>query len=186
LLISGTTVMQEAEVAGERHLGHRHCGSAIRAIMYRANQPLSGKPPRKLTQPSLDREVDGRGRSLAPVMDMAEPERLTDMPDSVPDEDQRLAGVSKCDADALAPVLQQPYPTDRRRGQDGAPAACRLALIVERHVAAHDREVERAAGVAHAFEAADDLGHDLGPLRIGEVEAVGDRQRGAPTADRLR
>src|SRR4029434_1711313 len=49
-------------------------------------------------------------------------------------------------------------------------------------VAADDREVERAAGVGHAFEAPNELGHDLGPLRVAEVEAVGDRQW--PGADR--
>ena len=74
-------------------------------------------------------------------------------------------------------IGQQPNAADRGRRQDRGATAGRLAFIVERHVARHDREVERAARIAHAVEAAGQLRHDLGPLRIGEVEAVGDRQR---------
>src|SRR3546814_8757518 len=41
----------------------------------------------------------------------------------------------------------------------------------------HDREIERAAGIAHAFERVNELAHDFGALRIAEIEAVGHRQR---------
>ena len=69
----------------------------------------------------------------------------------------------------------------RRRPPGSAGWRCRrrrrLGLVVEADVAAHDREVERAAGLGHAFDAADDLAHDLGPLRVAEVQVVGDGER---------
>ncbi len=52
-----------------------------------------------------------------------------------------------------------------------------LRFVVERHVAGHDREVERLAGLGDAAHAADQLPHDLGLLGIAEVEIVGDRER---------
>src|SRR5207302_3257997 len=55
------------------------------------------------------------------------------------------------------------FPT--RRSSDLAAPVLVLRLIVERDVAAHDREVERAASFGHALEAADELAHDLGPVR---------------------
>src|SRR3546814_20598434 len=58
------------------------------------------------------------------------------------------------------------------------------SLVVEAEVARHDRIVERAARLAHPVEAAGDLPHDLGALRVREVEAVGDRERrGADRGD---
>ena len=74
-------------------------------------------------------------------------------------------------------IVDQPDAADRGRWQDGAATAGRLALVVERDIARDDREVERATGRSHAFEGMDELAHDLGPLRIGEIEAVGHCQR---------
>ena len=37
-------------------------------------------------------------------------------------------------------------------------------------------DVERAAGIAHAFEAADNLTHDLWTLGVGKVQAIGNCQ----------
>jgi hypothetical protein len=49
--------------------------------------------------------------------------------------------------------------------------------VVKRDVAAHDGEVERAAGLGHAFDGGHDLAHDFRALRRTEVEIVGHRQR---------
>ena len=57
--------------------------------------------------------------------------------------------------------------------------AAAVGLVVERDVAGDDGKVERAAGLADAADAADELAHDLGPLGIAEVEVVGDRERAA-------
>ena len=68
---------------------------------------------------------------------------------------------------------------DQADGADGGGRrnGCAVGLVVERDVAAHDREVQLAAGLGHALDGADDLAHDLGPLRIAEVEVVGDGDR---------
>ena len=52
-----------------------------------------------------------------------------------------------------------------------------FGLVVERHVAADDGRLERAAGVAEAADGLDELPHDLGALGVAEVEAVGDGER---------
>ena len=59
------------------------------------------------------------------------------------------------------------------RGQD----AGALGLVVEADIAAHDREVERAAGVGHPGDGGGELAHDLGLLGIAEVHVVGDGER---------
>src|SRR4051794_17993188 len=93
-------------------------------------------------------------------------------------ESQLIAFGLKPDCRRLLPVVEQAYAADRRRREDGEAAAVLvLGLVVEADVAAHDREVEGAAGFGHTLEAADELAHDLGPLRVAEVEAVGDRKR---------
>ena len=84
---------------------------------------------------------------------------------------------------ALRQSLSRPTPPMAGVGRMALPrAVLALGLVVERDVAADDREVEGAAGLGHAFDAADELAHDLGPLRVAEIHAVGGRERGG--ADR--
>jgi phosphoribosylformylglycinamidine synthase len=64
-------------------------------------------------------------------------------------------------------------PADGGRGRN----ADAVGLVVERDVAGDDGVVEHAARFAHAFDGADELPHDLGPLRVSEVEVVGDGER---------
>ena len=52
--------------------------------------------------------------------------------------------------------------------------AIAVGLVVKRDIARHDGEVERAAGFAHAVDGLDDLAHDLGLLRIAEIQTIGD------------
>ena len=47
-----------------------------------------------------------------------------------------------------------------------------VGLVVEADVAAGDRNVERAAGLGDPLDRFDELPHDLGPLRVAEVQAV--------------
>jgi hypothetical protein len=64
--------------------------------------------------------------------------------------------------------------------------ACAVGLVVERDVAAHDGEVERAAGLGHAFDGADDLAHDLGRSGLPKFRLSVMAMGSAPTAVRLR
>ena len=75
----------------------------------------------------------------------------------------------KADARHLRPVGDEADAADGRGRQDAAA----VGLVVERDVARDDREVERAAGLADAFDGVDELAHDLGPLGVAEVEVVG-------------
>src|SRR6476660_4726226 len=78
----------------------------------------------------------------------------------------------------MLPVLEDPDSADRRRWKDReAGPILVLGFIVERYVPAHDREIERLCSLGHALDAADELAHDLGPLRIAEVQAVRDGER---------
>ena len=72
-----------------------------------------------------------------------------------------------------ADIRQKPDAADRRRRQD----ALAVGLVVERDIAGDDRVVERQAGFAHAFDAVDELAHDLRPFRIAEVHVVGEGDR---------
>src|SRR4051794_35703460 len=100
------------------------------------------------------------------------------------DEEDAVTLVLEPNRRAFRPVVEEADAADGGGGQDRGTAPRRLALIVEAYVPAHDREIQRAAGFGHAFEAADELGHDLGALRVAEVEAVGNGKR--PGADRAK
>ena len=54
-----------------------------------------------------------------------------------------------------------------------------VGLVVEADVAAGDRDVERAARLGDALDRLDELPHDLRPLRVAEVQAVGGADRHA-------
>src|SRR5437763_799807 len=95
----------------------------------------------------------------------------------VADCDDDVARSLEADADRLLMILDQADPADSRRREDRlARAVLRLGLVVEGDVAAHDREIERAAGLGHPVDTADELAHDLGPLGIAEIHAVRRRQ----------
>ena len=55
-------------------------------------------------------------------------------------------------------------------------------LVVEAHVAADHRNTQGTASMAHASHAPFQLMVDLGPARVPEVEAVGERQGLGPGA----
>src|SRR5215510_14710111 len=48
-----------------------------------------------------------------------------------------------------------------------------VGLIVETHVSAHDGNLEMLAGILETFDRQDKLPHDVRPLRISEIEAIG-------------
>ena len=70
-------------------------------------------------------------------------------------------------------VRQQADPADGRCWQD----ALAVGLVVERDIAGHDREIEGAAGLANALDAAHELAHGMRALGIAEVQVVGDGER---------
>src|SRR5207244_9354418 len=75
-------------------------------------------------------------------------------------------------------VLDDAQGTDDRRWQDGFA----LGLVVERHVAADDRDVESEARVADAVHNAVQGPPDQVALGITKIQAVGERDRASPRA----
>ena len=92
----------------------------------------------------------------------------------------RIASPARLKASVADLVKSSSRPTPPIEGVGRIARA--VGLVVERHVAGHDREVERLAGLRDAADAADELAHDLRPFRIAEIEIVGDGER--PGADR--
>ena len=98
------------------------------------------------------------------------------MPVAIANDENAVAFVLERDCRHLADIFQHTHAANSRRWQNGAAAAGGLTFIVERDIARHDRVIKRTAGVAHALKATNDLRHDFGALRVGEVQAVGDCQ----------
>ena len=94
--------------------------------------------------------------------------------------DQRhlVAGRDEAAARVKSAIVHQPDHADHRRRQD----ALAFGLVVKRDVAGDDRRAQRVAGVGDAEAGLFELPHDLRPLRIAEVQAVGDGQRLAADA----
>ena len=65
--------------------------------------------------------------------------------------------------------LHQSHDAQHRRGID----ALAQGFVVQADVAAGDRRLEEAAGLGHAFDGFHELRHDLRPLGIAEVQAIG-------------
>src|SRR6185369_16938971 len=126
----------------------------------------------------LGGKVDCRRRAFAAAVDDLQPERLADVAVAMADEDELLALRLESDRRALLPIRKQSHPADRGGRENGeARPILILGFVVEADVAAHDRKIERAAGFGHTFDTAHELAHDFGPLRVTEVQAVGDGQR---------
>ena len=72
-------------------------------------------------------------------------------------------------------ILQQPQHADGRRGVNWFGCAVGVhRLVVEAHIASSDRRIERATGIAHAFDGPDKLPIHLRVVGVAEVETVGD------------
>jgi hypothetical protein len=96
-------------------------------------------------------EIDRRRWALFAAVDLAQPERLAEMPPRLPDQHEAGGAIARSKRDPAERDQSASRPTPPIRGgrQDRRAAAVLvLGLVVERDIAAHDREVERAAGLA--------------------------------------
>ena len=89
------------------------------------------------------------------------------------DEGNALARAQERGAGVLRAVFHETDHRDRRGGKDPLP----LRLVVERHVARHDRRPQSRASIGDSEASLFELPQDLRPLRIAEVEAVAHRER---------
>ena len=126
---------------------------------------------------ALDREIDRRRCAFLAAVQFTQVDRLAEPALGVADQHEGEAVLDQARARRGRDVVDHADRTDGRRRQDRTA----FGLVVERDVARHDREVERAAGLGHAHDGTRELAHDLGLLRVAEVHVVGDGER--PRAD---
>ena len=90
-----------------------------------------------------------------------------------PDQRYQVALIAKpCGAAPLHVIDDAHHADDHGRIDPGA-----TGVVVQAHVAAHDRDVERSAGVTDALDRVVQIPPHDRMFRIGEIEAVGDRGR---------
>src|SRR5262249_56011245 len=111
------------------------------------------------------REVAGGRRPLFGVADVAQIERLAEPAPRFADQQNVLVRGLEGDARRFGKVVEHADAADRGCRQDRAA----VGLVVERDVAGHDRKLERRAGLRDAADAADQLAHDLTPLRLAQL-----------------
>src|SRR5262249_26027221 len=100
-----------------------------------------------------------RGRcALLAGADVAQIYGLPEPALRIADQEDRLARGLESKRRRFGEIVEHTDAADRGRRQD-RPS---VGLVVERDVAGDDREVERAAGLANALQAADELAHDFG------------------------
>ena len=153
--------------------------------MDRAHQPRSDQLADEQPGIALERQVDGRRKTFLAAMDLAQPQRLAELPalrigngpNFGADQVDGFAPCLERHGGHFVIIVDQADAANGGGGQDGGSAARGLAFIVEADVPAHDREIEYAASLTHAFEAADELRHDFRPLRVAEIETIGHRER---------
>src|SRR3546814_3984151 len=73
------------------------------------------------------------------------PDRLAEMAPGFPDDEDRLVGGLEAQCRHFPVIGEQPYAADRGRRQNGRSAPRRLALVIERDVAGHDRSEEHTS-----------------------------------------
>src|SRR5689334_2785863 len=96
----------------------------------------------------------------------------------LPEQHNRVAFVAERALYYRVSIFDHANDAEHRRWQHGAA----VGFVIEADVSAGDGNVERAAGRTHAFDGTRELPHDLGLLRIAEVEAIGCTDRRAAGA----
>src|SRR5690606_27284594 len=163
---------EDADVRLQGHFGERDRDTAVGDVVAGGDPACIDARADEIARALLGPEVNGGRRTFLAAVDLAQPDRLAQMPHALAVCEHDVAGALEADTDRLCEVVDDADAPDRGGGQDGAAAARRLRFIVKTDVARHDRIVERPARLAHALQAARDLAHDFRALRIGEVEAV--------------
>ncbi len=159
-----------------RHFREADREPAIRQVVHGRDGPRADQPADEIAVAPLGLEIDRRRRALATSADVAEVERLPEPALRLADEQHGLAGRLEAGGRDPRDVVDEADAADRRGRQDAAAAG----LVVERHVARHDREVERAGRLADPADAAHEFAHGFGLLGVAEIEVVGQGQGQGP------
>ncbi len=154
-----------ADVAGERHFGDADQHAAIGNVVARRDPLGRNQAPDEVAVPALRRQIHGRGASVLAALDLAQVKRLPEVAPGFADELDGLGLGLEGQVGGQAVIAEEPDAADGRCRQYGGA----LGFVVKRHVAGNDGEVQRPAGLGHAFDAADELTHDVGLFRVAEV-----------------
>ena len=118
----------------------------------------------------FERQIDRRRSAFFAAQNLAQIDRLAEVAAVAADEQDHVIGVLEGDGRHVVDVRDEADAADGRGRQD----ALAVGLVVERDIARDDGEGEHGAGFRQAFDGVHELAHDLGPLRVAEVEVVGD------------
>src|SRR5215467_12665021 len=166
--------LQDRPDAGcDRHFGHSHENTAIGDVVRGGDKAVADQAAHEVAMPALGGEIHRRRSTLLPPANLAQIHRLPQPAAGLANEEDRIALALERSRHGLGEFIEQSDAADRWCRQNGAA----IGFVIERDIPRHDWKVERATGLADAAHTADELTHDLRPLRIAEVEIVGERQR---------
>ena len=132
-------------------------------------------------QRDLPVEVEHGGRPLLPVVDGSQILGPAEILAGLSQQYDRVALILEPLRDGAVGLLDQSdHPDDRRRVDRQPPG-----LIVEAHVPAHHGNLQGLAGIGNPLDGEDELPHDVRPLRVPEIEAIGQGQRPGAGADKV-
>ena len=159
----------------EGTLGERHREPAVRAVVSGAEQSDRRRSGQETGQRAFTREIQTGRLPLDETVDNLQVFAAAELAEILAEQDDVVPGALELPRHDSRRILEHADDADDRRRID------RLAvgLVVEADVATGDRHVERPARFGNARDRLDELPHDLGPLGVAEVQAVGgaDRQR---------
>jgi hypothetical protein len=141
--------------------------------MRRPQQPVSRRRTQQPDQRPLAPEVESRRCPPHDAVNGLEVLAAAEFAETLAEQDDRVTRRADAPREHAGGVLQQPDDAEDGRRVDGLA----VGFVVEAHVAAGDRHVERTAGLGDALDRLHELPHDLGPFRVAEVQAVGGADR---------
>jgi hypothetical protein len=162
-----------ANSAGHGHFRESHAEAAGGNVMDAGEARCADQLAHKGAAPFFSRQINRWRSAFFAAEDVRKILRGAKMCAAAPDDENDVAFIGKRRTGAHGHIRQQANTANCRGRQD----RFAVGLIVKRHVARDDREVEFPAGFADAFDAADELAHDFRAFRIAEVEVVGRRER---------
>ncbi len=171
--IADADAQRRPDVAPDRHLGERDREAAAGHVLAALDEAARDRLADERLDGGLAGEVERRRAVLGRRAGEPLVRRAGEPGRRVADHDDRVALAAERRADARRDVVQQPDDPDLgRRGDRGAGR-----LVVQRHVAAGDRQPEGDARVGQAADGLRELPERLRTGGVAEVEAVRDAQR---------
>ncbi len=178
-------VQFDADVRGQGDVRRRTDQAAVRQVVDQGQLACFDQAAHEVAGLAFQLQVDRRRGAVFTTQNLAQIDGGAQFAVRLADQDQDIALGHAAEAGGHIVVGQQADRADGRRRRNGDA----VGLVIEADVAAHDREVQLAAGLGHAVGGAHDLAHDLRALRVAEVQVVGDgdgtRTDGGQVAPRL-